>query len=173
MINKQMDIGELRNEVNDFLLEHKEGSLATSIGNIPRSSPVQYFVGKNMDIYILSAGGEKFKAIDENPNVCLLVNTDYINHRKIKGVQVFGKATTSLKDNSIFEEAKNQYEDNYILDKEKDNLKVIKVEPDEIVYLNSVVDGDRTKQVLRLNDGDVKVIHDTVEHKGKFNINPT
>lgn len=155
MNNKRVSAEELKVMISEFLKEHKDGSLATCMNNIPRSSPVQYFVGDNMNIYILSAGGEKFNAIAQNPNVCLLVNTDYINYRQIKGVQIFGTATTSLMDNILYNEAKEYYPDQYIMDNERE-LKVIKIVPEEIVYLDSLGDGDRTKQVLRYNNVIIK-----------------
>ena len=140
---------QLKEEIMDFLRQHKSASLATCMGNIPRSSPVLYFLGRQMNIYILSAGGEKFKAIEENPNVCLLVNTDYINFRRIKGVQIFGQAISSIQDDRILEEAME-----FIPDLEIDGLKSgdlmgIKITPIEIVYLDSIRDGDRTKQILK------------------------
>lgn len=155
MNNKRVSAEELKVMISEFLKEHKDGSLATCMNNIPRSSPVQYFVGENMSIYILSAGGEKFNAIAQNPNVCLLINTDYINYRQIKGVQIFGTATTSLMDNVLYNEAKEYYPDQYVMDNERD-LKIIKIVPEEIVYLDSLGDGDRTKQVLRYNNVIIK-----------------
>ncbi len=74
-MNRLMDPVELKEHIREFLKEHRQASLATCLNNIPRSSPVQYFLGADLDIYIISAGGEKFKAIAENPTVCLLVNT--------------------------------------------------------------------------------------------------
>lgn len=155
MKNKRISAEELKILISEFLKEHKDGSLATCMNNIPRSSPVQYFVGDNMNIYILSAGGEKFNAIAENPNVCLLVNTDYINYRQIKGVQIFGTASTNLMDRSLYQEAKEQYADQYVMENERE-LRVIKIVPEEIVYLDSLGDGDRTKQVLRYNNVIIK-----------------
>lgn len=162
MGNKRLSTGELKGLIKEFILEHKDGALATCMNNIPRSSPVQFFVGDNMDIYILSAGGEKFKAIGENPNVCLLVNTNYINYRQIKGVQVFGTATTSLMDPDLYYEAKSHYQDQYIMEHEGTNMKVIKIVPEEIVYLDSLGDGDRTKQVLRCNNVIIKEDRDLI-----------
>lgn len=159
MKNKKISPEELKVLIKEFLREHKDGSLATCMNNIPRSSPVQYVVGHkgdNMNVYIFSAGGEKFRAISENPNVCLLVNTDYINYRQIKGVQIFGTATTSLMDPLLFDEAKEFHPDPYVVEKERQNLKVIKIVPEEIVYLDSIGDGDRTKQILRCNNVIVK-----------------
>lgn len=156
MENRTMSATQLKSEICDFLKEHNEGSLATTINNVPRSSPVQYVVGDDLNLYILSAGGDKFKAIEQNPNVCLLVNTDYLNYRQIKGVQVFGTATTSYDDKQLINEVKNYYPDKYVIDHEKNNLKVIKVKPEQIVYLDSTSDGDRTKQVLKNNSVYVK-----------------
>ncbi len=155
-MEEKMGVQELKDNVLEFLKEHKNGSLATCMNGIPRSSPVQYFVGKNLDIYIVSAGGDKFKFIANNQNVCLLVNTDYINYRQIKGVQIFGKATTSLDNAELFNEAKEYYPDSYRLDYEKDYLKIIKIEPTEIVYLDSLGDGNRTKQILKNSEVLVK-----------------
>lgn len=158
MNDRKISTEELKFTIVDFLKERKYGTLATSMNNIPRSSPVQYFVGQNMNIYIISVGGEKFKAIAENENVCLLVSDQFISHRKIKGVQVFGTAKTSLMDNKIYEELKLHNIYNEI----KNGLNVIKIIPEEIVYLNSVEDGDRTKQILRYNNVLIKKEKDPI-----------
>ncbi len=142
---------ELKEHIIGFLKEHREASLATCINNIPRTSPVQYFLGEEMDTYIFSAGGEKFNAISENPNVCLLVNTEYINYRRIKGVQIFGKAKTSFDDAFLLDEAKIYTPDPYLFEHQTVDLKIIKIIPDEIVYLNSLEAGERTKQILKEN----------------------
>ena len=150
MYNNKLSYEELEHYIKEFLKEHKSASLATCLNNIPRSSPVLYYMGKDLDIYILSAGGQKFKAIDENPTVCLLVNTEYIDHRKIKGVQVFGKATTSLKSKELIREALEYVPHPHLL--EEDKLNVIKIVPEEIVYLNSIEKGERIKQILNIQD---------------------
>lgn len=157
-----MSTEELREHIEEFLLEHRSAALATCKDNVPRSSPVQYFVGKDLNVYITSAGGEKFDAIASNPNVCLLVNTEYINYRKIKGVQIFGKATTSLEDPELFTESKAYCPEPCLMDNEKEKLKVIKIAPEKIVYLDSLEDGDRTKQVLDLQEDRVEVKEDTL-----------
>ncbi|MEG6614317.1 pyridoxamine 5'-phosphate oxidase family protein [Pseudoclostridium thermosuccinogenes] len=155
-MNKQYSPEELKEEIISFLKEHKDGSLATCMNNMPRSSPVQYFLGDDLNIYILSAGGEKFKAIRQNPNVCLLVNTEYINYRKIKGVQIFGKAITSLEDSQLLDEASRYCQEPWLINNEKGRLNAIKIVPEEIVYLNSLEEGDRTKQILKGNQVMVK-----------------
>lgn len=136
--------------IKEFLKEHKSASLATCLNNVPRSSPVQYYMGEGLDIYIPSAGGQKFKAIERNSTICLLVNTEYIDYRKIKGVQIFGKANTSLQDKGLINEAKSYIPNAHSL--EEDKLQVIKIIPEEIIYLDSIEKGERIKQVLNIQD---------------------
>lgn len=159
-MNKQMSSEELKQHVIGFLKEHKDAALATCMNNVPRCSPVQYFLGDNMTMYILSAGGEKFKAIDKNKNVCLLVNTEYLTYRKIKGIQVFGTAETSESNSSLLIEAKRFSPEPYIIESKSAELKVIKITPEEIVYLDALETGDRTKQVLKLKENTVELKED-------------
>ena len=159
-MKKEMSSQALSEEIEHFLMEHKDAALGTCMNQKPRVSPVQYFLGADLELFILSAGGDKFKAIKENPNVCLLVNTEFITHRKIKGVQIFGTATTSLENNDLFDEAMQFYPDPNMMNFNREDLKVIKIVPEEIVYLNAIEDGDRTKQIL--SDNQVRVQEDNL-----------
>lgn len=151
----EMPPSELKKLVNTFLKENDNGALATC-GNDkhqPRCSPVMYTtadVDDEVDIFILSAGGTKFGEIEENSQVCLLVNTDYTDYKRIKGVQVFGTATTSYSNPRLIDEAYSRSNAKEIFQKADEDLKVIKIIPDEIIYLDSLETGDRTKQVLDL-----------------------
>lgn len=140
---------ELRRHIKNFLSVNRYGSLGTCMNNIPRSSPVQYFLGQDLEIYILSAGGTKFQYIAHNPNVCLLVNTQYTNYTRIEGVQIFGRAVTSEKEPGLLHEAFEFCPDCHTIDSIKDTVKAIKIIPEEIIYLNSRETGDRTKQILK------------------------
>ena len=146
--NKYIPPEELRENILSFLKQYKSAALATCLGDNPRCSPVQYFMGEDMDIYVVSAGGEKFKAIEENPNVCLLVNTEYIDYRRIKGVQVFGTATTSMENKDLFNEVLKYAPEPYIIETVKETVNIIKIIPNQVVYLDSLETGDRTKQIL-------------------------
>ncbi len=148
-MTKLMKPDDLRRHIKNFLSSNRYGSLGTCMNDIPRSSPVQYFLGQDLEIYILSAGGTKFQYIKHNPNVCLLVNTQYTNYTRIEGVQIFGKAVTSEEEQGLLHEALEFCPDCHTIDPIKDNIKVIKIIPDEIIYLNSRETGDRTKQVLK------------------------
>lgn len=147
-VNIKMSNEQLHTAIKYFLMEHNQGSLATTINNMPRSSPVMFFMGNDLDVYILSAGGEKFKAIEQNPNVCLLVNSEYLDYRRIKGVQIFGMASVGEKGSSVFSEAEKFCSDKSIINKE--GIRVIKITPREIVYLDSTKNGDRTKQIYKV-----------------------
>jgi len=153
--NHRLNYEQLEARIESFLMEHISGSLATCINDIPRSSPVQYFLGKDLTIYIPSAGGQKFKAIEGNKNVCLLVNTEYLDFRRIKGVQVFGKASTSVRNKELIEEANPYLPQAYLLEEGK--WQAIKIIPYEIIYLDSIERGERVKQVLRIQDKLVEV----------------
>lgn len=148
MENVKLSNFQLHSTIRSFLMEHNQGALATTINNIPRSSPVMFFLGKDLDVYIISAGGEKFKAIEQNPNVCLLVTTEYLDYRRIKGVQIFGRAKTGYKGEQVYNEAREYINDKHLLDNE--DVKIIKISPVEIVYLDSTKTGDRTKQILQV-----------------------
>jgi len=147
-MDKRLSASELKQAIKSFLNENNLASLATCGNNIPRCSPVQYFTGNDLDIYVISSGGEKFNNIQENPNVCLLVNTEYVDYKKIKGVQIFGKAHTSLKHSELIDEAKKYAPYKEMLIIEKDWVNIIKIVPEEIVYLDAL-NGDRTKQILK------------------------
>ncbi|SDY97968.1 Pyridoxamine 5'-phosphate oxidase [Proteiniborus ethanoligenes] len=147
-MEKRLSTTELKQNIKSFLNENNLASLATCGNNIPRCSPVQYFTGNDLDIYVISAGGDKFNNIQDNPNVCLLVNTEYLDYKKIKGVQIFGQAHTSLKHSDLIDEAKRYAPHKQLLAIQKDWINIIKIVPEEIVYLDAL-NGDRTKQILK------------------------
>lgn len=150
-MDKRLNTSELKQCIKSFLNEHKEGALATCGNNIPRCSPVQYFTGNDMELYVISCGGDKFNNIQDNPNICLLVNTEYQDYKKIKGVQVFGHAQTSIKNSDLIDEAKRYAPYEQMLAIEKDMINIIKITPQEIVYLDAL-NGNRTKQILKNNE---------------------
>lgn len=146
---------ELKDLVMSFLKENNNGALATcgNENHQPRCSPVMYCTGQvedELDIYILSAGGSKFGEIEENSQVCLLVSTDYRDYRRIRGAQVFGTATTSYSNPRLVDEAYRHSDAKEVFQSAKEDLKIIKIIPDEIVYLDSLDTGDRTKHYLDL-----------------------
>lgn len=159
-MKKNLSPQALREDITRFLMEHKDAALGTCLDLKPRTSPVQYFLGEELEIYILSAGGEKFEAIKANPNVCLLVNTEFITYRRIKGVQIFGRATTSQEDHHLLEEAMRYSPMESSMNIDQEQLKAIKIIPEEIVYLDAIESGDRTKQVLA--DNEVRIKEDNI-----------
>ncbi len=79
-----------------------------------------------------------------------------MNYRRIKGVQIFGKAKTSFDDEFLLDEAKIYTPAPYLFKDQTADLKIIKIIPEEIVYLNSLEAGDRTKQVLKENTVEIR-----------------
>jgi len=64
-------------------------------------------------------------------------------------VQVFGRAVTSEQDNNLLREALEYCPDWHAIDTLNEDIKAIKIIPEEIIYLNSRETGDRTKQILK------------------------
>ena len=133
----------LVNEICNFIQSNNYGVLATNYDCYPLSSPVIYYANQKNEIYIPSVGGNKFKNLGNNNNVCLLVNTEYEDYNKIKGVQVFGKAEVYDKHSQDFKNVCRNIKDEEII--LNDNTKIIKISPIKMIYLNSLGDGERRK----------------------------
>lgn len=133
---------ELRENIISFLKKKDTGALATS-GVDTRVSPVKYFLGEELDIYIYSDGGSKFDNLKENNQVCLLVSTEfYGDYKTIKGVQVFGKAQIGDSNSYIYQEAIEYCP----FDSLDDQGYIIKINAEQVVYKDSV-DGNGEKHI--------------------------
>ena len=131
---------QLRNKILSFLKEKDSGALATE-GIDLRVSPVKYYIDEKMNIYIHSAGGEKFKNLEKVNKVCMLICTDFINNfDKIKGVQIFGYCEIGENGSSLYEEAERYCPWNHETD-----MAVIKLIPDRIIYKDGISE-DGSKQ---------------------------
>lgn len=83
---------ELYQEIERFANSKDTGALATDGPAGLRVSPVKYFMGDDLNIYIYSQGGSKFANLRENQAACLLTATDFgPDGHAIKGVQFFGQ----------------------------------------------------------------------------------
>ncbi len=133
----------LMGEITEFINENNYGVLATTYECFPLSSPVEYYTNDKKEIFIPSIGGNKFKNLGTNNNVCLLVNTDYKDITKIKGVQIFGKASVLERNTTEFEQASGYIDDPDILS--YDNARIIKISPVKMIYLNSMRSGEKDK----------------------------
>ena len=96
--------------------------------------------------YILSAGS-KFQYIGHNPNVCLRVNTDYINYTRIEECRCLAGPSPANRNPNCFRKLWSSARTcmPWVTERFHKGHQII---PDEIVYLNSRETGDRTKQIL-------------------------
>jgi len=91
---------ELKKEIRDFLEKRKIIVLCTCSDNVPRATPMDFYMEKSQDnfnIYVGPAPGRKVKNIEENPIVSIGIYTP-MDTGKIQGMQI----TTSGKERLIF-----------------------------------------------------------------------
>lgn len=91
---------ELKKEIRDFLNKNKVLVLCTCSNNIPRATPMDFYMEKNIDnfnIYVGPAPGRKVKNIEENLIVSIGIYTP-MDTGKIQGMQI----TASGKNRLIF-----------------------------------------------------------------------
>jgi hypothetical protein len=98
MNQKKMPLEELMNEIRTFLDKRKVLVLCTCSKNIPRATPMDFYVEKDsFNIYVGPAPGRKVKNIEENPNISIGIYTP-MSEGKIQGMQI----TASGNENLIF-----------------------------------------------------------------------
>ena len=91
---------DLKIAIRDFLGNRKILVLCTCSNNIPRATPMDFYMDKNsneFNIYVGPAPGRKVKNIEENPNISIGIYTP-MDTGKIQGMQI----TASGKNNLIF-----------------------------------------------------------------------
>ncbi len=91
---------DLKKAIQDFLDKRKILVLCTCSDNIPRATPMDFYIDKksnNFNIYVGPAPGRKVKNIEENPNISIGIYTP-MDTGKIQGMQI----TASGKNKLIF-----------------------------------------------------------------------
>jgi len=91
---------ELKKEIRDFLEKRKIIVLCTCSDNVPRATPMDFYMDKKSDdfnMYVGPAPGRKVKNIEENPKVSIGIYTP-MDTGKIQGMQI----TASGKERLIF-----------------------------------------------------------------------
>ena len=99
-MNEKMPEEELKKEIRDFLTKNKVLVLCTCSNNIPRATPMDFYMDKSMDnfnIYVGPAPERKVKNIEENPIISIGIYTP-MDTGKIQGMQI----TASGKNRLIF-----------------------------------------------------------------------
>ena len=142
----------LRDTAERFLEAHKVCSLATACVDFVRNTPIEYsyFDGA---FYMFSEGGLKFRALEQNKNVCLAIYDDRPDFGNLCGMQITGTA-------ELVEEFSPEYnkvaEHKHIpleaLKKLPSPMHLIKVLPQEIEFLKSAFkkEGFSSRQKLTL-----------------------
>ncbi|MHA1913519.1 MAG: pyridoxamine 5'-phosphate oxidase family protein [Promethearchaeota archaeon] len=100
MNNQKMPENEVKRKIRDFLDERKILVLCTCNNNIPRATPMDFYIEKETDnfhIYVGPAPGRKVKNIEENPIVSIGIYTP-METGKIQGMQI----TATGRDRIIF-----------------------------------------------------------------------
>jgi uncharacterized protein YhbP (UPF0306 family) len=91
---------DLKNEIKKFLKERKVLVLCTCSDNVPRATPMDFYMDKksnDFNIYVGPAPGRKVKNIEENPNISIGIYTP-MDTGKVQGMQI----TASGKERLIF-----------------------------------------------------------------------
>jgi len=125
---------ELKKEIRDFLEKRKIIVLCTCSNNIPRATPMDFYMDKKSDdfnIYVGPAPGRKVKNIEENPKVSIGIYTP-MDTGKIQGMQI----TASGKERLIFlREGDDDFEEAQKIVRGKRNL-ILKIIPEKIELLD-------------------------------------
>ena len=125
---------ELKKEILDFLEKRKIIVLCTCSENIPRATPMDFYMDKksnDFNIYVGPAPGRKVKNIEENPIVSIGIYTP-MDTGKIQGMQI----TASGKERLIFlREGDDNFEKAQKIVRGKRNL-ILKIIPEKIELLD-------------------------------------
>lgn len=140
MKTKPLSRARLERLIVDFVKGRSMCVLATCSEGRPRASAVEFFPN-GLTLYILTEGGRKIENIGKNPFVSAAIYTPFLGWENIKGVQVSGSAKIGLTGSRVFKEGVRAYRER--LGKKEavvpDFLKVIKVIPEEIEYLDTTL----------------------------------
>jgi len=82
---------QLLKAAEDFIAAHNTCALATGCGGFVRCTPIEYTY-RDGRFWLLSEGGLKFRALAQNPAVCLAIFDPYGGFGTLGGMQVSGRA---------------------------------------------------------------------------------
>lgn len=87
----KMDLAALKARVEALLAEHNTCALATATGDFVRCTPIEYSYHDGA-LWMFSEGGQKFRALEHNANVCLAIFRSFTGFGDLFGMQVTGTA---------------------------------------------------------------------------------
>ncbi|MFX1572135.1 MAG: pyridoxamine 5'-phosphate oxidase family protein [Promethearchaeota archaeon] len=148
MDNQVMPKEELKSEIRKFLGERKVLVLCTCSNNVPRATPMDFYVEKDsFNIYVGPALGRKVKNIEANPTVSIGIYTP-LSEGKIQGMQI----TATSKDRLIFlKEGDDEFKKAQKIVRGRRKL-ILKIIPEKIELLDYdfLKEGYSRLQVLEL-----------------------
>ncbi len=132
MSQQKMPKEQLKKEISTFLNKRKELVLCTCSNNIPRATPMDFYIEKEgFNIYVGPTPGRKVKNIEENPNISIGIYTP-LSEGKVQGMQI----TASGKDRLIFlREGDKEFEEAQKIVRGKRKL-ILKIIPEKIELLD-------------------------------------
>jgi nitroimidazol reductase NimA-like FMN-containing flavoprotein (pyridoxamine 5'-phosphate oxidase superfamily) len=87
--NINMEHEQLLQAIDEYINQNNTCALATGAGDFVRCTPIEYAYHDHA-FWMFSEGGEKFLALEKNPNVCLAIYDKYDGFGNLKGMQVSG-----------------------------------------------------------------------------------
>lgn len=149
-MSKKIPENELRKEIREFLEKRKVLVLCTCSKNIPRATPMDFYIEKNtdnFDIYVGPAPGKKVENIKENPIVSIGIYTP-MSEGKIQGMQITASRTESL---IFLREGDEEFKKAQKIVRGKRKL-ILKIIPEkfELLDYDFIKDGYSRLQVLEL-----------------------
>lgn len=87
----KMPADELEQVVTDYINANSVCALATGTGDFVRCTPIEYSYHDDK-FWMFSEGGEKFKGLEKNKNVCLAIYDSAKGFGSLKSLQITGRA---------------------------------------------------------------------------------
>lgn len=127
-----MSIEDLKKEIRNFLDKRKVLVLCTCSNNIPRATPMDFYIEKDsFNIYVGPAPGRKVKNMEENPIISIGIYTP-MSEGKIQGMQI----TATGKERLIFlKEGDEEFKKAQKIVRGKRKL-ILKIIPEKIELLD-------------------------------------
>jgi general stress protein 26 len=143
IVKGQMERKNLEQRIAEFLKEQALCVISTCFREIPRASTVEYFPA-GTTLYVLTEGGKKIENIKQTRRVSVAVHAPFSGWQSVKGIQITGTAEIGVQGDTVFEEGKKAYMVRKGLKKAvlPDFMKVIKVTPQKIEYLDASLPGE-------------------------------
>lgn len=148
--SEKLDQASLKKAVEEYIQANNTGALAVASGDLVRCTPLEYSYNEGC-FWIFSEGGEKFRALEKNKNVCLAIFDKYEGFGKLKGMQVTGTAELIKPFSAEYVQAAEARKIPIkALEKLPQPMNLIKIKPKKIEFTNSDFkkNGAGSRQVL-------------------------